>query len=56
LLKRTAGDLDLRVGLGAAGRARIRDFAPEAIAAAWLDLYRDVIGEETRTAPPVNAG
>ena len=56
LLKRTAGDLDLRVRLGAAARARIRDFAPETIAAAWLDLYRDVIGKETRAAPPVSAG
>jgi len=56
LLKRTAGDAELRARLAAAGRARTREFAPEAIAGAWLALYRDVIGEGARTTPSVKPG
>lgn len=49
VLQRTAGDHDLRVRLGAAGRERMREFAPETIADIWLELYHDVVGRNALT-------
>lgn len=41
-LRRLAGDPVLRARLGEAARTRAGDFAPEPIAARWVDLYRSV--------------
>ena len=54
-LSRMAGDHALRVRLGAAGRERVREFAPEAIVQAWLEVYADVLGREEPGLPEVAA-
>lgn len=48
VMLRAAGDFELRVRLGAAGRERVRAFAPEPVAQEWLELYADVVDRHRR--------
>lgn len=53
MLRRAAADRDLRARLGAAGRERVREFAPEAIVRAWLEVYRDLLDRDKPLMPEV---
>ncbi len=43
MMSLAADDRDLRARLAAAGRERVRDFAPEAVVQAWLEVYDGVV-------------
>ncbi len=53
LLRVAAEDYELRVRLAAAGRERVREFAPENIVRAWLGVYDELIGRNEPTVPQV---
>jgi glycosyltransferase involved in cell wall biosynthesis len=49
MMSLAATDHDLRRRLGSAGRARVREFAPEVVVERWFDVYREVIGRRAAT-------